>query len=123
MGLTHENDLTFEQLRERFEDQLATAWDFTVAELDGEIVGLLALKIAENQIDQLFVSPEHKGQGIGKILLDHAKAQFPGGAWLSSAEKNYAAIEFYKRAGFVYVRTKPRPEYGRNDVIYEWRPD
>ena len=120
IGLGHAADASFEDLRARVPINVASDWDLFVADLDGEIVGMLALKPAEHQLDQLFLHPDHQGRGLGRQLLDFAKARSPGGLWLRTAEKNTRAIAFYERAGFVFERREPRPEYDRNDVYYRW---
>jgi len=121
-GLSHAADASFEELRARIPINVASTWDLFVADLDGKIVGMLALKPAENQLDQLFLHPDFQRRGIGRELLDFAKARSPGGLWLRTAEKNTRAIAFYEAAGFAFERREPRLEYDRNDVYYRWMP-
>ena len=45
------------ELRERVDVELADAWALTVACIDGEIVGMLAVKEDERVLDQLYISP------------------------------------------------------------------
>jgi len=120
-GLGHPDDLGFDELRTRLVEQLNSAWDLHVADLGNEIVGMLALKPANSQLDQLFLHPDFQGLGIGRQLLDFAKARLPGGMWLRTAEKNTRAIAFYQAAGFTFERREPRPEYDRHDVCYRWK--
>ena len=89
--------------------------------MDGEIIGLLALKPSQNRIDQLFIAPEYQGLGIGKMLLEFAKVQLPKDIWLRTAEKNTRAIAFYTSSGFTVDRVEARPEWDRNDVVMVWR--
>lgn len=121
-GVSHPNDLSFEQLLEKFERELQTDWDLFVADFDKQIVGLLALKPDTNQLDQLFVAPEQQGRGLGLQLLDFAKQILPNGMWLRTAELNKRAIQFYSSAGFCIDRVEPRPEWDRNDVVMSWSP-
>ena len=46
-----------------------------VAEVDGAPAGYVAVERAEEamRVDQLFVSPEHEAEGIGRQLLEHAE--------------------------------------------------
>lgn len=121
-GLGHAEDSSFEELQIKFRQQVATVWDLYVAEVDGRIAGLLALQLAQSQLDQLFLHPDFQGQGIGLALLNHAKDILPHGMWLRSAEKNYRAIRFYEKSGFKFERRDPRPEFDRFDVTYRWSP-
>ena len=121
-GVGHPNDLSFEQLLEKFERELQSSWDLYVAELNGQIVGLLALKPESNQLDQLFVAPAHQGRGLGAQLLSFAKQILPKGMSLRTAELNKRAIQFYTAAGFSIDRVEPRPEWDRNDVVMSWSP-
>ncbi len=121
-GVGHPNDLSFEQLLEKFKRELHANWDFFVADRDGQIVGLLALKPDTNQLDQLFIAPEQQGRGMGLQLLDFAKQTLPNGMWLRTAELNKRAIQFYSSAGFSIDRVERRPEWDRNDIVMSWQP-
>jgi GNAT superfamily N-acetyltransferase len=78
-----------------------------VAELEAAPAGYVALSRAEDRvcIDQLFVSPEHEAEGIGRQLLEWAE----GYAISERATKlqvvveaeNRRALEFYRGRGFV----------------------
>ena len=66
------------------------------------------------------MTPRYKGQGIGRLLLDAAIAQFStlGGSelFLESNSRMTPALKLYESSGFVHV---PRPEpshYKRSDV-------
>lgn len=122
-GLGHPADLTFDELREKFEYELSHDWDLFVAVVDTQIAGLLALRVGERQLDQLFVDPDFQGSGIGLKLLNFAKQNLPDGMWLRTAEKNARAIKFYEAAGFVFERKQPRPEWDRYDSYYAWTPE
>jgi len=77
-----------------------------VAELETSPAGYVALSRAEDRIciDQLFVSPEHEAEGIGRQLLEWAE----GYAISERAAKlqvvveagNRRALEFYRGRGF-----------------------
>ena len=77
-----------------------------VAELEGAPAGYVALTRAEDamRIDQLFVSPEHEAEGIGRQLLEWAE----GYAISERAAKlevvveaeNRRALDFYRGRGF-----------------------
>ena len=120
-GLGHVADATFEDLHARVPINVAADWDLFVGDIGGEITGMLALKPATNQLDQLFLHPDFQRRGFGRQLLDFAKARSPNGLWLRTAEKNTRAIAFYEAADFVFERREPRPEYDRHDVYYRWK--
>ena len=77
-----------------------------VAEVDGAPAGYVALERAERavRVDQLFVSPEHEAEGIGRQLIEFAE----GYAISEGAEAlqvvveadNERALSFYRGRGF-----------------------
>lgn len=78
-----------------------------VADLEGSLAGYVALRPSGDAmcIDQLFVSPEHEAEGIGRQLLEWAE----GYAISERAAKlevvveaeNRRALDFYRGRGFV----------------------
>jgi GNAT superfamily N-acetyltransferase len=64
----------------------------------GTIIGLLALD--DDWVDQLYVSPDWQAQGVGSVLLDHAKLRRPGGLQLWTFVSNRGACRFYEKRGF-----------------------
>ncbi len=50
--------------------KFAETW---VTELDGQVVGFIAL--VDNEIGGLFLDPKHHGQGHGKAMVDKAVAE------------------------------------------------
>jgi len=55
--------------------------------------------IADGRMEALFIDPEHRGAGIGAILIDYALAVHP---ILSTDvnEQNIQAVGFYEHMGF-----------------------
>lgn len=80
-----------------------------VAEVEGQPAGYVALALegGRARVDQLFVSPEHEGEGVGRQLLEYAEgfAIAEGAAALSVvvAEDDTRAVAFYRGRGFVPV--------------------
>lgn len=80
-----------------------------VADVDGQPAGYVALVAEEGRvrIDQLFVSPEHEAEGVGRQLLEYAEgfAISEGAAALEVvvAEDDVRAVAFYRGRGFVPV--------------------
>lgn len=92
-----------------------------VAEVDGEVVGLLVLD--GDDVDQLYVDPAMTGQGVGSRLLARAKAERPGGLELWTFQANAGARRFYARHGFVEAaRTDGDNEERAPDLRLAWRP-
>jgi ribosomal protein S18 acetylase RimI-like enzyme len=77
-----------------------------VAELEGSPAGYVALQRAEQavRVDQLFVSPEHEAEGIGRQLLEFAEgyAIWEGAEALQVVVEsdNERALAFYRARGF-----------------------
>jgi GNAT superfamily N-acetyltransferase len=77
-----------------------------VAEVEGSPAGYVALERAERavRVDQLFVSPEHEAEGIGRQLLDFAEgfAIWEGAEALQVVVEagNKRALSFYRGRGF-----------------------
>jgi GNAT superfamily N-acetyltransferase len=78
-----------------------------VAEIEGDPAGYVALAGEEDRVrvDQLFVSPEHEAQGVGRRLLEHAEgfAIHEGAKALQVvvAGEDRRAQTFYRGRGFV----------------------
>lgn len=78
-----------------------------VAEVEGALAGYVALSKGDEaiRIDQLFVSPEHQAEGIGRQLLEYAEgfAISEGAAALQVvvAASDRRAVDFYRSRGFV----------------------
>jgi GNAT superfamily N-acetyltransferase len=77
-----------------------------VAEIEGAPAGYVALERAERavRVDQLFVSPEHEAEGIGRQLLEFAEgyAIWEGVEALQVVVEsgNDRALSFYRGRGF-----------------------
>jgi ribosomal protein S18 acetylase RimI-like enzyme len=79
----------------------------TVAERDGEIAGLIVLRIdAEGfLVDNVAVDPAHQGRGVGRALLEFAEsaAREAGfsSIYLYTHERMAENIALYSRVGYV----------------------
>ena len=112
---------TVQQLRQRVDAELATGWKLAVAVNDGEVVGMLAVRLATSVLEQLFVRPSHIGQQVGKVLLQEAMNSMPDGFKLFTATANRRAQAFYERQGLVFLREGPDPRTGRPVLFYGWK--
>jgi ribosomal protein S18 acetylase RimI-like enzyme len=79
----------------------------TVAEIDGEIVGLVVLGVDDEGffIDNVAVDPSHQGTGVGKALFDHAEtaARDDGfdSIYLYTHEAMVENLALYARIGYL----------------------
>ncbi len=83
-GLPVANHVTNTGNLDRIDRELAAGWEIHLAWDEDRLVGFLALKPGDACLDQLFISPEAQGSGVGRALLDLAKGQMPAGFWLSA---------------------------------------
>ncbi|MGH3012375.1 MAG: GNAT family N-acetyltransferase [Gaiellaceae bacterium] len=80
-----------------------------VAELDGAPAGYVAVEwVGEAmRVDQLFVSPEHEAEGVGRQLLEYAEgyAISKGARALQVvvSRRDSRALDFYRGRGFAEV--------------------
>ncbi|MEP6640128.1 MAG: GNAT family N-acetyltransferase [Chloroflexota bacterium] len=100
----------------------ATRETWVAADADGWVVAMMALSDA--MIDQLYVTPERIGSGIGSRLVDLAKVRRPDGIDLYCFAVNGRARDFYEHRGFVAIGTGDgsNNEEGQPDIRYAWRP-
>jgi ribosomal protein S18 acetylase RimI-like enzyme len=89
--------------------------EVTVAELGGEIVGLIVLGVGDEGflIDNVAVDPAHQGSGIGRALLERAEAEARRAGfesiYLYTHERMTENLALYARIGYVeYDRRRYR---------------
>ena len=84
--------------------EIADVWlpmaETTVYETDGRLVGFLAL--IGNEVGAVFVDPDYQGRGIGRSLMDRARASRPF-LELNVFEANTIGRRFYDAYGFKFV--------------------
>jgi putative acetyltransferase len=102
-----------EMMAERVPRELGGRWEVTVAEADGRLLGFLALAMAEQRLDQLFIAPDAQGQGVGAALFAVAVPRLPDGFWLATQVENARARGFYERRGMVLDRFEEDRAYYR----------
>jgi GNAT superfamily N-acetyltransferase/chorismate mutase len=97
--------------------QIDPVW---VADIDGVVVGYA--RFPDGWLDDLYVQPEHQGQGIGTALLEVVKAQCSDGFCLWVFESNAPARAFYERHGLVTLEHTDGSdnEEGAPDVRMAW---
>ena len=102
-----------EMMIERVPREAGDRWEVTVAEAGGRLLGFLALAVAEQRLDQIFIAPDAQGQGVGGALFAVAVARFPDGFWLTTQIENHRARTFYERRGMVLDRFEEDRVYYR----------
>ena len=83
---------------------------FWVADLDGAVVGTVAIRPKEGttcELKRLYVKKDARGHGVGRALYAHAEA-FARSAgydriWLDSSRKFVEARRLYEKNGFVLL--------------------
>ena len=83
---------------------------FVVKDNIGEVIGFCWIVLfdpgtgLEGEVAELYVSQEHRGQGIGEMLVRQATRLFAERrvtlAYVWTREDNDAAVKLYKNAGF-----------------------
>lgn len=75
--------------------------------VDGELGGVISIKVEEELIDihRLMVHPKHFRKGIAGRLLDFVESYGEGDETLivSTGSKNAPAVHFYEKSGFVKI--------------------
>jgi GNAT superfamily N-acetyltransferase len=72
-----------------------------VAVLDGTVVGFAAVDPDEHLLDHLYVDPAAHRRGVGRRLVDHARAAHDGPLQLWAFTENRSARRFYAAVGAV----------------------
>lgn len=93
-------------------DELIPSGRVTVAKRESTIVGMMAV-FTDNGvswIDQLYVSPEVVGKGIGTRMLAFAMEGLGPPIRLQTFQENAGARRFYERHGFLPILFSDRSE-------------
>ena len=94
---------------------LASGFEVTVAEREGEIVGMVVCGEDEEGfvVDNVAVDPAHQGTGVGRALLGHAedRARALGheSIYLYTHDTMTENIALYERIGYVEYARRPAP--------------
>jgi len=93
-----------------------------VAKNRGETGGFISY--SKGYIDCLYLTPEVRNHGLGKRLLERAKAECPEGLSLWVLDENTDALRFYAREGFCETARGDGSdnEEGLPDIKMEWQP-
>jgi ribosomal protein S18 acetylase RimI-like enzyme len=121
IGLERSSEELLAKLRERIPTELADGWSLYVADDAGQIAAMLAFRLRDGYLDQLFVAPAYHGRGIGKMLLQFTRKNLPDEIWLRCAGPNEKAWRWYEREGFLLEKEEPHPEHGTMMRYYRWK--
>ena len=89
----------------------------TVAESNGTIVGVIVLAVDDEGfvIDNVAVDPSHRGQGLGKTLLEYAEAEARQAGfdsiYLYTHENMTENLAIYSRIGYVEYDRRSQGEF------------
>ncbi len=106
--------------------------DGFVAEEDGDWLGLVTWRIADEQCEVVTLDALREGQGIGSALMERVKQQAKQAGcrrvWLITTNDNLHALGFYQKRGYRLVGLAPGavnrsrkiksqiPEIGMNSI-------
>ena len=85
---------------------------------DGKIAAFMG--VAEAKVEMLFVHPEVRGQGLGRLLMQHAMDAHQAFE-VDVNEQNEQAVGFYKKLGFAILRRSPLDGTGKPYPILHMR--
>ena len=92
-----------------------------VVAAEERVVGMMALA-TDQTVMALYVKQGFRDQGVGHLLVEAAKREYPNHVQLWTFQKNIRARRFYEREGFVEInRTDGDNEENLPDVLMEWR--
>jgi GNAT superfamily N-acetyltransferase len=120
-GLEETSNFLLAKLRARIPLEIEQGWTLYVAADDGTLAAMLALHLPKLYLDQLFVSPQYQGQGLGRRLLAFTRAHLPDEIYLRCVRENERAWRWYEREGFVFEEEVADPVTGFVMKYYRWK--
>ena len=78
--------------------------------------------LAGDNVEALFVAPEHARRGGGRMLLEHART-LKGPLRVDVNEQNPEAVRFYEANGFHVIGRSPVDDAGRPFPLLHLRED
>jgi GNAT superfamily N-acetyltransferase len=109
------------KMRAYIDREIEHGWSLFVADADGTLAAMLALRLPEKHLNHLFVAPEHQGTGLGRRLLAFTRQLLPDEIWLRCVRDNEKAWRWYEREGFVYEKEQVARATGLTIKYYRWK--
>jgi GNAT superfamily N-acetyltransferase len=122
-GLAEASNFLLANLRARVRHEIEQGWSLFVAEDRGTLAAMLALHLGDKYLDQLFVAPEHQGNGLGRTLLAFTRTHLPDEIWLRCVRENEKAWRWYEREGFVFEKEEVSSVTGFMMKFYRWKKE
>ena len=108
-------------MRERIPLEIKHGWSLYVADDAGIIAAMLAFRLRDGYLDQLFIAPEYQGNSLGRRLLAFTREHLPNEIWLRCVIENERAWRWYEREGFVFEKAQLDPRSGYTMKYYRWK--
>lgn len=121
VGLEAASEKLLADLQAHVRRETANGWSLYVADDAGQIAAMLAIRLGDGYLDQLFVAPKYHGRGIGKMLLQFTRKKLPDEIWLRCVKQNEKAWLWYEREGFVLEKEEPHPSLQWMMRYYRWK--
>ena len=119
-GLEEASNFLLAKLRARVPMEVEKGWSLFVADDNGKLAAMLAIHLPKRYLDQLFVTPEYQGRGVGRQSLAFTRQRLPDQIWLRCVRENEKAWRWYEREGFVYEQEQVEPMTGFVMKYYAW---
>ena len=108
-------------MRARIPREIDNGWSLYVADDAGTIAAMLAFRLHDAYLDQLFIAPEYQRKGLGKRLLGFTRDNLPNEIWLRCVRENERAWRWYEREGFVFEKEQLDAGSGFTMKYYRWK--
>jgi len=96
--------------------------DLMVAtDAQGRLAGFMGM--TGSNIDTLFLDPDCRGKGLGRLFVEHAASMAAGPLTVDVNEQNGQAVGFYRHMGFVETGRSPTDDDGRPYPLLHMRRD
>lgn len=111
------SDTEIEQIKKYVPQALNSVTNLIIVENEQK-EPIAFMGVEEKRLEMLFLSPEERGKGIGKRLIQHGIQKY-GVQEVTVNEQNPQAVGFYEHLGFeVYKRTDYDEEENPYPLLY-----
>jgi GNAT superfamily N-acetyltransferase len=120
-GIEDASDRLLGNMRARVLHEIENGWSLFVADDEGRLAAMLALRLTDSFLGQLFIAPAYQGRGLGKRLLAFTRERMPNEIWLRCVRENEKAWRWYEREGFVFEKEEVNANTGFMVKHYRWK--